>query len=40
MSTVFGFVFVFVFGCTVQLARPQFPDLGLNLGHSEESTES
>ena len=33
-------IFLFFFGRAVQLAVSQFPDQGLNLGHSSESAES
>ena len=32
-------VFFFLFGHAAQLVGSQFPDQGLNLGHSSESTE-
>lgn len=39
---IISFIYLFIFGCSVCWldVRSQLPDQGLNLGHSDESTES
>ena len=34
---ILDFLFVFVFGHTMRIVGPQFPNQGLNLGHGSEA---
>ena len=40
LSMYYFYFIIFFFGHAAQLVGSQFPDQGLNMGHSSESTES